>query len=68
MFREEELLVNKLIKLFGIDSDNKGYYNFDNKEKGVDIIRKWSFEDTELIFETVINNGGNCYCMDFSLI
>ncbi|MCW2462410.1 hypothetical protein HNP45_000467 [Elizabethkingia anophelis] len=68
MFREEELLVNKLIKLFGIDSDNKGYYSFDNEERGLDIIRKWNFEDSELIFGTAINNGGNCYCLDFSLI
>lgn len=68
MFREEELLVNKLIKLFGIDSDNKGYYSFDNEERGLSIIRKWNFEDTELIFGTAINNGGNCYCLDFSSI
>lgn len=64
MFREGELLTNKLITLFGIDNENKSYYNFEKENKENDVIRRWTFESTEITFGKAHNNGGNCYCLD----
>lgn len=66
MIREAEVLVKKLINLFGIDSNNSGLYSIDEKKSTDEIIRKWNFENIEIIFGFAINNGGNCYCLDFT--
>ena len=64
MFREAKLLTDKLVDLFGIDTENKGYYNSEKDDPKDDIIRKWTFENIELIFGIAFNNGGNCYCLE----
>ena len=66
MNREAEVLVKKLINLFGIDSNNSGPYSIDEKESNEEIIRKWNFEKVEIIFGYAFNNGGNCYCLDIT--
>lgn len=67
MFREAKLLTDKLVNLFGVDSENKGYYNSEEDDPKDDIIRKWTFENIELIFGIAFNNGGNCYCLDIEV-
>ncbi|MDF2931550.1 MAG: hypothetical protein K0R36_881 [Chryseobacterium sp.] len=64
MFREAKLLTDKLVKLFGVDAENKGYYNSEKDDPKDDVIRKWTFENIELIFGIAFNNGGNCYCLE----
>lgn len=64
MFREAKLLTDKLVKLFGVDVENKGYYNSEKDDPKDDVLRKWTFENIELIFGTALNNGGNCYCLE----
>lgn len=64
MFREAKLLTDKLMKLFGVDVENKGYYNSQKDDPKDDVLRKWTFENIELIFGTALNNGGNCYCLE----
>jgi len=66
MYREAEVLVKKLIILFGVDSNNSGLYSIDEKESNEEIIRKWNFEKVEIIFGYAFNNGGNCYCLDIT--
>lgn len=41
MYREIELLTNKLIVLFGTDTERKGIYNFNENSKSDEAIRKW---------------------------
>ncbi|WP_294314978.1 hypothetical protein [uncultured Chryseobacterium sp.] len=67
MFREAKLLTDKLVKLFGVDVENKGYYNSEKDNPKHDVIRKWTFENIELIFGMAFNNGGNCYCLDIEV-
>ena len=64
MFREAKLLTDKLVNLFGVDAENEGYYNSEKDDPKDDIIRKWTFENIELIFGIAFNNGGNCYCLE----
>jgi hypothetical protein len=64
MFREAKLLTDKLVKLFGVDVENKGSYNSEKDDPKDDVIRKWTFENIELIFGIAFNNGGNCYCLE----
>lgn len=66
MYREAEVLVKKLISLFGVDSNNSGLYSIDEKESNEEIIRKWNFEMVEIIFGYAFNNGENCYCLDIT--
>lgn len=64
MYREAKLLTDKLVKLFGVDVENKGYYNSEKDDPKDNVIRKWTFENIELIFGIAFNNGGNCYCLE----
>lgn len=68
MFREAKLLTDKLVNLFGVDAENKGYYNSEKDNPKDDIIRKWTFENIELFFGIAFNNGGNCYCLDIEVV
>ncbi|MDF3077579.1 MAG: hypothetical protein K0S09_1468 [Sphingobacteriaceae bacterium] len=45
MYREIELLVRKLVKVFGMDDDNKGEYLMNEKDESHDYIRKWSLKE-----------------------
>lgn len=47
----------KLIKLFGVDFENKGFYDLEKDDSNDDIIRVWNFKDIEIVFETAYNNG-----------
>lgn len=67
MFREAKLLTDKLVSLFGIDVENKGYYNSEKDDPKDHMIRKWRFENIEVIFGIAFNNGGNCYCLDIEI-
>lgn len=66
MYKEAELLVNKMIKLFGVDNGNKGYFNFKAESAKEEIIREWEFKNIAFIFGTALNNGGECYCLEIS--
>lgn len=43
------MLINKLIELFGVDSQNKGYYDLE-KEINIDI-REWNYRMSILNLE-----------------
>lgn len=58
------MLINKLIELFGIDSQNKGYYDLE-KEINIDI-REWNYKDVNIKFGEGYNNGGQCLLLDIS--
>ena len=49
IYPEIEMLVYKLIKLFGVDTHNKCFYNLE-KERDIDseFIRQWSFKDIKI--------------------
>lgn len=65
IYPEIEILVKKLIDLFGIDSYNKGYYNLE-KEMDIeaDYIREWHYNDIIFKFGEGYNNGGQCLLLD----
>ncbi|MCT2407163.1 hypothetical protein NZD88_06375 [Chryseobacterium antibioticum] len=68
MYKEAEILTNKLINLFGVDFENKGYYDLEKDDPNDDIIRVWNFKNTEIVLGTAYNNGGECYCLDIIII
>lgn len=64
MYKEGELLTNKLIKLLGIDSYEEGDYSFEQDSKKTEIIREWLTEELMITFGFAQNVGGNCYCLE----
>lgn len=70
MYREIELIVNKLIDMFGIDEDNKGGYDF-NKAEGDDssgIIRRWKNDRIKYTLMKSSKSWGNFLCLCLEII
>lgn len=67
MYRELELLVNKIVTLFGNDSDGKGYYDFDAEDSSAEILRHWLFPKFELSLGSAQNNGGVCLSLTLTI-
>lgn len=67
IYPEIKILVSKLIKLFGVDTHNKGFYDLD-KEINIesDYIREWNFDDVSIQFGEGYNNGGQCLLLDIT--
>jgi hypothetical protein len=69
MYREIELLINKLISLFGNDIERKGSYSLAENSHTADyqIFRKWRFEDLTVELLDSNHPWGNfmCLCLNF---
>ncbi|KYH07808.1 hypothetical protein A1704_03845 [Chryseobacterium cucumeris] len=65
MYREAELLTNKIVKLFGADCDHKGYFDFSNENPEKNIIRTWIFNELKITFGNATNDHGHCYFLEF---
>jgi len=68
MYREIELIVNKMIDMLGIDSDNRGKYDLEEKEKYQidEIIRRWNLSDLEFSLLTSSKSWGNFLCLSIN--
>ncbi len=60
MYREIELIVNKMIDMLGIDDDNRGRYDFTEKEnyESDEKIRRWSKGDIKFTLLTSSKSWG----------
>ncbi len=68
MYREIELLINKLINLFGVDINNKGYFDFDKEIKENEgYLRVWKLEDLTIKLWNARVTAGTTACLDFIL-
>ncbi len=67
MYKEGQLLTNKLINLLGNDSNDMHYYDFEKDSNKNKIMRHWLTEELEIIFGYAQNNGGICYCLELLL-
>ena len=69
MFRETELLVNKLVKLFGNDMEDKGSYIFTENVHSEEqhVFRRWQLGNLEVSLVDSQPTWGNflCLCFDF---
>lgn len=60
MYREVELLTNKLINFLGVDDKNIGQYRFSEENHNAEIIREWTFGKDHIVFGSAFNNNGKC--------
>ena len=71
MYREIELIVDKLIAMLGLDSDQRGKYHLGEDENydSADCIRKWDFTKLKFALLTSWKSWGNflCLCLDMKL-
>ncbi len=72
MYRESDLLAEKLIAVFGLDDEEKELYNFiSENEKPANTIRKWTKNDIIISLEkSEKQNWGHFLCLrvDFGKI
>ena len=67
LYREVEVLVNKLVALFGDDTNDQGYYNFDEEDSKADILRRWLLSNLEITFGWANNDGGVCLSLTLTI-
>lgn len=63
MYREVQIIIKKIIKLFGIDFKNKGYYDIE-KEKDLDVYRIWKIGDITIKLWNARISSGTTLCLD----
>ena len=70
MYRELEILVRKLLTVFGLDDDAKGIYSFDenNTWQVGDVIRKWTRGELLFCLTTSTRTWGNFIVLTLEMI
>lgn len=64
MYREAEVLVKKLINLFGVDSNNLGNYSMAENYPGMKLYAFGVIKILKSLLDLPLINGGNCFCLD----
>lgn len=68
MYREVEIIVNKLIDFFGIDDHNKGYYDFEREIKEDEkYFRIWTLDNLKVRLWNACVTTGTTMCLDLKL-